>query len=221
MPRSDDTYDSFVEHPRYGKRPKVTGLNPRSDDKGVFLHRNSSVECRIPGTAIQADLSRQTPATVTVTHYFDVKRICDCGRSFIFFAEEQKHWYEELGFRLESDCVRCPACRKKLHGIARKRERYEELFHVLERSVEQNLEMAECCLTLVEDAVFHLRQLERVRMLLNRIPETHRSDMQFVQLVARLRAVEKRNSEPGSAPNGGPAASADNSSARGGPPSVS
>jgi len=106
-----ETYDSFVEHPRYGKRPKLTGLNPRHDDEGVWLNPELSDDYRIPGTAIQADLSRQTPATYQVTHYFDVKRFCrDCHRRFIFFAEEQKHWYEELGFPLQADAARCPLC---------------------------------------------------------------------------------------------------------------
>jgi hypothetical protein len=190
---SEDSYNSFVEHPRYGKRPKVTGLNPRKDYDSVFIHWHSPEECRIPETAIQADLSRQTPATVPVTHYFDVKRVCrDCGRPFIFFAEEQRHWYEELGFGLDSDCVRCAPCRKKQQGVARKRERYEVLFHVSSRSVEQNLEMADCCLTLIEEAIFHARQTERVRMLLKHVPEGRRSDRQFLALAARLDAIEMR-----------------------------
>jgi len=146
-------------------------MNPETVYGGdVFIHWHSSKECRIPNTAISADLSQQTPATVPVTHYYDVKRQClDCGRSFLFFAEEQKHWYEELGFGLESDCVRCIVCRKKQQGLAHERERYEELFHVSDRTADECLEMAACCLTLIEANVFHRRQTERVRMLLNKI----------------------------------------------------
>src|SRR5690554_738010 len=102
------SYDSYVEHPRYGRKPRITGLNPVNDYRRVFLHWHSGDDCRIPNTAVEADLSRQSPAAVPVTHYFDVKRACrDCGRPFIFYALEQKHWYEELGFCLEADCVRC------------------------------------------------------------------------------------------------------------------
>ncbi len=93
---------------------------------------------RIPGTAIVADPSKQTRATVPVTHYFDLERSCrDCKRHFIFFAEEQKYWYEELGFGLESDCVRCTECRKKQQGIAWLKERYESLFHIEPKSAEE------------------------------------------------------------------------------------
>jgi len=166
-----DKYDTYIKHPRYGRRPRITGMNPETVYGGdVFIHWHSSRECRIPNTAILADLSQQTPAAVPVTHYYDVKRQClDCGRSFLFFAEEQKHWYEELGFGLESDCVRCIVCRKKQQGLAHERERYEELFHVSDRTADEYLEMAACCLTLIEAKVFHRRQTERVRMLLNKI----------------------------------------------------
>jgi hypothetical protein len=133
---------------------------------------------------------------VPVTHYFDVKRQCrDCGRPFIFFAEEQKYWYEDLGFPLESDCVRCVVCRKKQQGIEHKRDRYEELFHVVDRTIEQNLELADCCLSLVEAAVFHKRQLQQMRMILKKLPSelTERTGARFNELWSRLLALETEN----------------------------
>jgi hypothetical protein len=165
--RMKHRYADYAEHPRFGKYPRVTGLNPESDftTGKPFLHWNAAE--RIPNTAVEADLSRQSRATVPVTHYYDVKRKCrDCGRPFIFFAEEQKHWYEELGLPLEADCVRCVPCRKRQHGIAAKRERYEELFHRVERTADENLEMAECCVSLIEEGVFNARQAQHVRRLL-------------------------------------------------------
>ena len=100
-------YRDFVVHPRYGQGPRITGLNPETDHAArVFLHWHSPQWSRIPNTAILADLSRQSTATVPVTHYFEVKRRCrDCGKPLIFFAVEQQYWYEELGFGLDSDCV--------------------------------------------------------------------------------------------------------------------
>jgi len=161
-------FRKFVEHPRYGKGPHVTGLNPRGDfATGVFLNWHSPEEVRIPGTAIAADLSRQTQATLAVTHYFDTKRRCaDCGQSFLFFAAEQKYWYEDLGFPLDSDCVRCVPCRKKQRGLDLQRQRYEELFHVHERTSEQNRDLALSALSLIESGAFGKRSLERVRSVL-------------------------------------------------------
>jgi len=198
MKRKTDKYADFADHPRYGRRPNVTGLNPDPLRSDVQLHGNTTTHHelvaqfetvlgkrwpfgdfsaysrgkRIPNTAIVADATRQVHATVPVTYYFDLERkCCDCSRQFIFFAEEQKHWYEELGFGLDSDCVRCVKCRKKQQGIARQREIYESLFHVVDRTEDQTLDMADACLSLIESGTFTNRKIERVRMLLNSIPE--------------------------------------------------
>jgi hypothetical protein len=158
----------------------------------------------VAGTAIEADLARQTPATFPVTHYYDLDKLCrDCGRRFIFFAEEQKHWYEELGFPLDANCIRCPACRKRLHLIAKKRRRYEALFHVSNRCDDENLEMADCCLTLIEEGIFGYQQLERVRMLLKRISLHHRLDEKFTALTKRLQEAETRKRDQNATPEGG------------------
>jgi hypothetical protein len=224
-----DKYDEFVDHPRYGRRPKITGLNPNPTDRGVHLHWNTTTHeeivaqyeaaigkkwpygdwssysetTRIPNTAIVADLSRQTPATIPVTHYFDLERTClDCRRSFIFFAAEQKYWYEELGFGLESDCIRCVECRKRQQGIVRQREQYETLFRVEHRTEEQTLQMAEACLSLIESGIFAVRQTERVRMLLNSFREDAdaRGGPRFTDLVKRLLAAERKAGEPSASP---------------------
>jgi len=220
-----DNYADYADHPRYGHRPKITGLNPDPLDEGVHLHWNAITAAetrariekaaarleaitdrklpsaafnaydvrRIPDTAILADLTRQTPAMVAVTHYFDLDRVCiDCDRRFIFFAAEQKHWYEELGFGLESECVRCVDCRKREQGLTQTAQRYEELFHVPNRTAAQNLEMAESCLVLIESQVFSGRQTQHVRMLLNKVVDVADPTLQSRrdQLLARVRSLE-------------------------------
>ena len=187
-----DDYADFVEHPRYGRRPRLTGLDPIPDPLGrVYLHWHSPVGIRIPYTAIAADLSRQPRAMIPITHYFDAKRECrDCQRPFLFFAEEQKYWYEELGFALESDCVRCIGCRQAQRGLEQKRERYAELLHVRDRTLELDLELADCCLALVEARVFRERPLERVRAILNRPPRE--LDAATQDRIATLRERLKR-----------------------------
>lgn len=225
MTREADPYTQFAEHPRYGRRPHVTGLNPQPGDPGVHLHWNTTTVRevaaqfeammgkrwpygdlwdhsqqirRIPHTAIPADLDRQTPATVQVTHYFDLERRCrDCGRPFIFFAREQQYWYEQLGFGLDSDCVRCVDCRKQQQGIARYREIYESLFHVAERTPERSLQMADACLSLIEHGVFSHRQLQRVRRLLKAVAEHAEPRLlsRCRNLRQRLEAVECPGSE--------------------------
>ena len=122
-----------------------------------------------------------------------MRRTCrDCDKPFIFFAQEQKYWYEELGFPLESDCVRCFSCRKCQQAIALKRQRYEELFHIVERTVDESLEMADCCLSLIEASVFSSNQAERVRMLLKTSePRLTSGNMsEYEDLRARLMTLE-------------------------------
>lgn len=196
-------FRSYVEHPRYGREPQFTGLNPAEDYDGrVFFHWHSPEKVRIANTAVSADLARQSPATIPVTHYFDVRRQCrDCDRPFIFFAQEQKHWYEELGFPLEADCLRCVPCRKNQQGLALKRERYEELFHVAERSLDQNLEFADCCLSLIEAGQFGTKQLARIRGILKRAEPklTAKSQPAYEDLRVRLAALESKDGGSASA----------------------
>jgi len=191
--RRDDP--DWVPHPRYGRGPRRTGLDPDPADPDVHLHWNalSGEEIaaglkraglerlfptsllfagrRIPGTAVAADLSRQVRATVPVTHYFDVPRTCrKCGRPFLFFAEEQKHWYETLKFPLEADAVRCVKCRAEERTLARARKRYERLANAPARTGPQDLQMVDDALTLVEEGIFGRRVLTRLRAVLKKQP---------------------------------------------------
>ena len=196
-----DRYAAFAVHPRYGQGPRVTGLNPQPSSGAqpgeplTFLHWHPPARKRIPNTAVVANWRKQKFTVVPVTHYFDAARTCrDCGLEFIFYALEQQHWYEELGFSLDADCVRCVSCRKVDQAIAAQRRRYETLLHAPQRSDEESLDMAECCMALVEAALFSPRQTERVRMLLNVTAATAASKLQQrrEQLRERLAAFDTR-----------------------------
>ncbi len=180
-----ERYSSFVEYPRFGRGPRLTGLNPQTEfSGGTFIHWHSPKSCRIPSRAMAANLGKQVPATVAVTHYYDVARQCrDCGRRFILFATEQQHWYENLQFGLDSDCVRCVPCRKKEQGIAKTRRQYEDLCHQGGRTADQCLTQAECCLELIEHEVFTPKQTRRIRVLLNSMAD----DNTFVDRVSLIR----------------------------------
>lgn len=161
-------YSYFVEHPRYGKAPRATGLDVAdSPDGTVYCHWHSPIGVRIPNTAIAADVARQAPATLHVTHYFDSKRVCrKCKRPFLFFAEEQKYWYEDLGFPLEADCLECPPCRKDEQRLGAIRQKYEALLANTTRSDTDTLELVACVLDLVEAGIFSHKVLPKLRGLL-------------------------------------------------------
>jgi len=188
-----DEYKNYADHPRYGRGPRVTGLNPKDttekyqhltgdelensgfyEEEYVSFHWHSQEKYRIANTAVVADESKLGDISVGVSYYFDVKRNClDCKKTFIFFAEEQKYWYEELGFNLSANSVRCFSCRKKRkvgsNNLAKLREQYQELYQTKNRTRYETLEMAKYCLTLIELKDFSKRKSEMVRMLLNQL----------------------------------------------------
>ncbi len=161
-------YSGFVEHPRYGKGPRFTGLDVvDSVDGRVYCHWHSPAGVRVPDTAVVADVARQGSATLHVTHYYDARRVCrKCGRPFLFFAEEQKHWYEDLKFPLEADCLDCAPCRKDQQLVRAIRQKYDALLEKTARTQAETLELVECGLFLVESVVFSAQLLPKLRGLL-------------------------------------------------------
>lgn len=190
-PHSADDYRTYVEHPRFGRGPVLTGVNPGRHN--VHLHWRTAHSLLISGTAVAADLEKQTPATVPVTHYFDERRTCrDCGRRFIFFAEEQKYWYEELGFGLDADCVRCYPCRRSSQHLDRLHERYRELLALGASSPQMCVEIAAVAINLMTAGGFavHQRTLDRVRMWLNRARGMPQLEARREELCEQVRALD-------------------------------
>ncbi len=51
--------------------------------------------------------------------YLDIPKKCvQCNEEFVFYAKEQKYWYEVLKFRFNSVAIRCPSCRKSKRSEA-------------------------------------------------------------------------------------------------------
>lgn len=186
-------YSAFVEHPRYGKGPRVTGLDVANTPDGlVYCHWHSPPGVRVPNTAVAADVARQGPATVHVTHYFDAKRVCrNCGRAFLFFAEEQKYWYEDLRFPLEADCLECVPCRKDEQHLRAVRRTYDSLLGNPHRTPSEILELVEAGLLLVEANIFSPKLLPRLRgflkpLLVDTETAHHKSAMVLMSKLDRV-----------------------------------
>ena len=197
-------YDEFVEHPRFGRGPRFTGVFP---DHKVEIVRTSwwtafddeigqedfSANCgiAIEGTAIKADLSAQTPMTFPFTYYYDVTRKChSCAKLFIFFAEEQKYWYEELQFYGGVNCHHCIVCRKQRQHVRVTTKRYEELLRVVGRTTEQTLDFIECGISLVEAGAFGDRCLKTLRHAAKSISQEVLSSERATKIIPRLRPVK-------------------------------
>tara|TARA_B100002049_G_scaffold235697_1_gene220651 strand:- start:1829 stop:2110 length:282 start_codon:yes stop_codon:yes gene_type:complete len=70
------------------------------------------------------------------------------GRPFIFYAQEQKHWFEDLGFWIDAHCTRCVECRKKDQGTRFMHKRYQELIVLKERTNPQSKELKQIAIKL-------------------------------------------------------------------------
>lgn len=191
MTKHDEDFSGYQEHPRYGRGPRLTGLNPSNEplDESVFLHWHSPPGVRIPNTAIWADTREQLPATIPVTHYFDSKRVCrSCGAYFIFFAEEQKYWYEELKFPLEANMLECLNCREKEQRLQQARLTYESILSKDLRSDVEIIQLIECGLLLVEAGIFSAKVLSKLRSFVRSVDDAQKPSL--IQRISALEAVQ-------------------------------
>ena len=122
-----DKQKEYVDHPRYGNKPMYSG-NEFSREEIEASFWAYSGKHYFPESAIVANIEKQSDATFPRTIYVDIEQKCvGCGRCFIFFALEQKYWYEELKFYIDADCVKCVACRKQNREIKEIIQSYEIL----------------------------------------------------------------------------------------------
>jgi Probable zinc-ribbon domain len=77
-------------------------------------------------SAIRADTSRQNFSVAPRHWYVDVASRCDrCREVFDFTAAEQKAWYEEFGFYVDSFPKHCGACRRQRRRLKSLRQEYD------------------------------------------------------------------------------------------------
>ena len=127
-----DTPRKFVDHPRYGDQPILSGEGfSESEVRAAhwsYARHHYTPQILFPETAIRANPMKQRTGHGWRRLYVDIARPCrTCKRWFLFFALEQKHWYEGLGFFIDADCVDCQDCRHQTHEHRRRRARYAEL----------------------------------------------------------------------------------------------
>lgn len=144
-------------------------------------------------SAIPADTSRQNFTVFPRGYYVDMLKYCrDCKRKFIFFAVEQKHWFEELGFYIDADCVRCVECRAN-DRIAQQR------FHRYSRTINKDDLSDEALAILIEDSVFlwniemvrNENSLRRLKNLANkRIPD-HEAALEINSIVESINSEDQ------------------------------
>jgi len=129
-------YAKFVNHPRYGDKPRYTNDKHSMTEilKSYWGYKEDEV---ILSTCIEANLEKQNYTVFPRSIYVDLMRNCaSCRRKFIFYAKEQQYWYEELRFFIDCDCVKCVDCRKKEQKLKQLIKKYH-LLHTSKRTVEE------------------------------------------------------------------------------------
>ena len=140
----------FVEHPRYGNQPIPSKYKYSKDDINSCHWRYSNLNY-FADTAIPADISKQNYSIFPRSIYVDIEEQCEkCKRPFIFFAKEQKYWYEDLGFWIDAHCTRCIDCRKKDQELKLLQNTFQELNTKDNRTNEETKKLKQAALELFQ-----------------------------------------------------------------------
>ena len=77
-------------------------------------------------SAVRADALRQYCSICPRHWYVDARFPCArCGGEFAFSAAEQRAWYEDYGFWVDSLPRHCQHCRRSLRALAQTRREYD------------------------------------------------------------------------------------------------
>lgn len=121
----------------------VERFRPDADDRRIHTLQWACHVCIHEGRVIDADYDKQLFGLGgPILAYTDLPRTCQrCGKPFVFTAAEQQHWYEELGFIVDSMPNEDPACRALLRREKQLRQRLGELSKVSKPTVEELQEL--------------------------------------------------------------------------------
>ncbi len=184
-----DLPPDLVPHPRarqmalhsHGRRPMMGKDEIRAS---AWQLRCATV---VPGTALLANTHLQNYCCFPRRVYADVLKQCrTCARPFVFYANEQRFWYETLRLPVDVDCVDCPPCRKHAHRVKSAQARYAAALH-LPRLDAKHMEV------FVDDALFlfdagELRNVGRLGAIKNRA-QRELPDYSGTQALARALAI--------------------------------
>jgi hypothetical protein len=172
-PKSPASSGQYVPHPRYGDSSRPSEIKvPESDIRSGFWRlRGDTI---FPESVLLAQTEKQNFAIYPRKYYVDVLRCClTCHRPFIFFAREQRYWFETLRFFVDADCVYCPECRRESRVVQRRLRRYSDLFAKNERTRKELMFLVDDTAYLLARGV--LRNLNNAGLVKNRalkdIPE--------------------------------------------------
>lgn len=164
-----DLPHDLVPHPRARQMAQAThrSVPTMSVDEirsKAWQMRGSTI---VPGTAILPMEANQQYALFPRRIYADLLKHCHaCARPFLFYANEQRFWYETLRIPVDADCAMCPACRKHAHRVRGALFRYGKALHAPRLDAKDMKVFVDDALFLLEHGV--VRNLARLGAIKNR-----------------------------------------------------
>lgn len=131
--------------------------------------------------------------------YYDREKKCGgCSKPFLFYAAEQKFWWEVLGIPIEISAVRCCACRSRERKSTAWLREYNKLRRETPVSrVPSICQRTAALMLILRDAgKLDLKSLAPVRTILNRVPVEERGP-DWTELMALARADQQSKSKAG------------------------
>jgi hypothetical protein len=191
--KSPTSSGQYVPHPRYGTSPSPSGVRiPEAELRcGFWRLRGDTI---FPETALIAQTEKQNFAVFPRKYYVDVLRSCRaCHRPFIFFAREQRYWFETLRFFVDADCVQCPDCRRESRVVQRRLRRYSDLFAKKETTGKELMFLVDDAAYLLTHGV--LKNLGNVGSVKNRAMKAIAEYPGIAVLAEAIKAAKKVQSE--------------------------
>ena len=79
-------------------------------------------------SVIRANIDKQNYSVTPRHWYVDAIMKCEaCRQEFLWSAKEQRLWFEEYGFWIDSVARHCPRCRKKNRRVVELKREYDSL----------------------------------------------------------------------------------------------
>lgn len=189
--RTNKTRPNLVPHPRYGSAPRPSGITiPEAEIRNGYWRLGHDEI--YPETVLLADTSRQDFSIYPRRYYVDTLRRCrKCGRDFLFFAREQKYWFETLRFNVDADCVLCPECRRQTQTVRRRLRRYSDLRRKPDITRKELMHLVDDAAFLLTHGVLHdLNVLGQIKNRALREIAEYPGVQQLAQLLEQARAAE-------------------------------
>ena len=119
---------------------------------------------------IEGDDSKQNYTVVGIPKHRGVKLKCNkCKCVFDFSAKEQVHWYETLGFYVDSVPSECVDCRGVTRAIVQLNKRLSKVLAVKSMDIEDYNEIVDVAMALMGNGVkFGGRLAQKFRMAAKR-----------------------------------------------------